>query len=349
MTWRAALAAGALAFSLLAATLPGQAQPSIRAEDWAAYKSAFISADGRIVDGANDNISHSEGQGYGLILAYLAGDAPQFDLIWSFTRTELLLRDDGLAAWKWDPEATPHVTDSNNASDGDILIAYALGLAGRDWKRAELTQAAGEIATALSRVIRDEEGSKILLPGATGYGREERPDGPIVNLSYWVFEAFPLFAEVAPDVDWETLSKDGVALLGRSLLGPSRLPPDWLSVRTRLRPADGFPAEFGYNALRIPLYLVRAGSTDATILTALRQGMSPVPGTVAIVDIATGGTKESLTDAGYAIIPELIGCVLDGTPIPEALRGFTPTLYFPSTLHLLALSFLAEHHPECLK
>ncbi|GGD44072.1 glycosyl hydrolase family 8 [Aureimonas glaciei] len=347
MTWRTTLVVGVLS-ALLAGTQPGRAQSTVGAEDWAAYKRAFVTAEGRIVDDGNGNISHSEGQGYGLLLAYLAGDAPQFDLIWSFTRTELLLRDDGLAAWKWDPAATPHVTDSNNASDGDILIAYALGLAGRDWKRAELTRAAGEIATALSRVIREEEGQKILLPGATGYGRDDRPDGPIINLSYWVFEAFPLFATIAPDIDWETLSRDGVALLGRSLLGPSRLPPEWLSIRTRLRPAEGFPAEFGYNALRIPLYLVRAGSTDAAMLTALRDGMSPVPGQVAIVDIASGATKESLADPGYAIIPALVSCVLDKTPIAEPLRSFTPTLYFPSTLHLLSLSYLAEHHPECL-
>ena len=53
-----------------------------------------------------------------------------FETIFTFTRVELLIRDDGLAAWRWDPAATPRVTDINNATDGDILIAYALGLAG---------------------------------------------------------------------------------------------------------------------------------------------------------------------------------------------------------------------------
>ncbi len=98
----------------------------IKTEDWQAYKTRFVSDSGRVIDDANGNISHSESQGYGLLLAYLAGSKADFDLIWSFTRTEFLLRDDGLAVWKWDPNSTPHVTDSNNASDGDILIAYAL-------------------------------------------------------------------------------------------------------------------------------------------------------------------------------------------------------------------------------
>ncbi len=64
-----------------------------------------------------------------MLLAYLAASPADFEQIWYFTRTELLLRDDGLAVWKWDPNVKPHVTDTNNASDGDMLIAYALALA----------------------------------------------------------------------------------------------------------------------------------------------------------------------------------------------------------------------------
>ncbi len=45
-------------------------------------------------------------------------------------------------AWKWDPKADPHIVDVNNASDGDILIAYALGLAGKAWGEPRYTEAA---------------------------------------------------------------------------------------------------------------------------------------------------------------------------------------------------------------
>ena len=34
-------------------------------EAWQAYKRAFITDGGRVVDNANGNVSHSEGQGYG--------------------------------------------------------------------------------------------------------------------------------------------------------------------------------------------------------------------------------------------------------------------------------------------
>jgi endo-1,4-beta-D-glucanase Y len=92
---------------------------------------------------------------------------------------------------------------------------------------------------------------------------------------------------------------------------------------------------------------VRAGETDSALLKPLADGMSDGGG-VALVDLPAGTVKERLTDAGYTIIPALVSCVVDGNKIGPALTNFTPTLYYPSTLHLLALSYLAERHPECL-
>ena len=33
--------------------------------EWQAFKTRFVSADGRVIDTGNGNITHSEGQGYG--------------------------------------------------------------------------------------------------------------------------------------------------------------------------------------------------------------------------------------------------------------------------------------------
>ncbi|MEQ5261408.1 glycosyl hydrolase family 8, partial [Morganella morganii] len=44
--------------------------PSIQAADtqtgWQQFKERYIKDDGRVIDSANNNISHSEGQGYGM-------------------------------------------------------------------------------------------------------------------------------------------------------------------------------------------------------------------------------------------------------------------------------------------
>src|SRR4051812_9603220 len=230
--------------------------------EWDAYRSRFIEDDGRIVDNANGNISHSEGQGYGLLLSLAANDRVTFEKIWTFTFTELLIRDDGLVSWKWDPAAKPKVSDHNNATDGDILIAYALAKAGMAWKEPRYTAAAQKLARAIGKnTFGRDGGSVFLLPGATGFGAGERSDGPVVNLSYWVFEAFPVLAGLAPEYDWNRVWREGVTLLQQATSGRVRLPSDWISIRSRLqtKPAEGFAPEFGYNSLRIPLYLLRAG------------------------------------------------------------------------------------------
>ena len=155
---------------------------SIPTDAWAAYKGAFLDPGGRIIDTGNSNISHSEGQGYGMWLAVLADNLSDFELIWSFTRTELLVRDDGLSAWKWDPRTRPHVTDINNATDGDILIAYALALAAGQWNRQDYAEASAAIASViLKKTVEQRGGTTLLLPAASGFGGGGRGEGPGVR------------------------------------------------------------------------------------------------------------------------------------------------------------------------
>lgn len=315
----------------------------VTAEDWAAYKAKFLDGDGRIIDNGNGDISHSEGQGYGLILAYLANNQADFEQIWSFTRTELLLRDDGLAVWKWDPKAKPHVIDSNNASDGDLLIAYGLALGGAVWNRSDYTAAARRIAQALLKsAVIDTGGRTVLLPGLSGFGRADRSDGPVINPSYWVYETLPVMNMLAPSERWQKLGVDGQDMLRSMQFGPRRLPADWVSIARQPKPAAGFSPEYGYNALRIPLYLARAGVTDRPLLTTLTQGPT---GTF---DLPSGALKDTLDDPGYRLVSHIVGCVLDGKKLPDDVQRFDPVLYYPSTLQLLGLAFITEKHPECL-
>jgi endoglucanase len=342
--------AGGLVLLLgMAAGGSAMAQASIKASDWAAYQQKFLD-NGRIIDDANGNVSHSEGQGYGLLLAVLAGDRVRFEEIWAFTLTELLIRSDGLAAWRWEPAAKPHVTDVNNASDGDLLIAYALALAGEMWNDNRYLAAARKVGLALGRTaIIDFKGGPIMLPGASGFTAKDRPDGPVVNPSYWIFETFPVLARVAPGVNWPALSARGLQLLDEAQFGPQKLPPDWLALKNTPVSAEGFPNVFGYNSLRIPLYLLRAGLTEPRRLEQYRRfWVDENGGQPAIVDLATGRVLALLPDPGYRAMAAALDCVLKGKSIPADLKEFQPTLYYPSTLHLLTLSFLSQKYPKCL-
>lgn len=340
--------------ALVASPASARAQPGmISPADWSAYAARFVDPSGRVIDDANGRISHSEGQGYGMLLAYLAGDKAGFERIWTFTRTELLIRDDGLAAWRWDPNADPHVTDINVASDGDLLIAYALALAGQAWNMPDYERSATRIAQALGQqVIRREGGRLVLLPGATGFSVGERPDGPVLNLSYWIFEAFPVLARLAPEVDWDGLAASGRELLSLARLGPARLPPDWISAPAdgSLQPAQGFEPVFGYNSLRIVLYLLRAGITDTDVQKAiLNNWMVQNGGMPAIVNIPTGKALARLSEPGYRMLAATLACAIDGSAIPTDLRRLQPSQYYPSTLYLLSLSLVGEKYPTCLR
>ncbi|WP_375597133.1 glycosyl hydrolase family 8 [Devosia sp. Naph2] len=324
-----------------------QTTGSITAQEWAAYGAAFIN-EGRIIDGANGGISHSEGQGYGMLLAYLANDAESFDQIWQFTRQELMVRDDGLVAWKWDPSVTPRITDQNNASDGDILIAYALIRAGEAWGRTDLIDSARTLADALGRAATMRwRGSDVLLPGSFGFGRDDQDDGPLINLSYWVFEAFPYLARIAPETDWQGIAQTGRRLVNESRFGPAGLPTDWISLRgNEPAPAQSFEPEFGYNSVRIPLYLMRAGTTQAALLRQFALPLSEE--TAGTIRVSSGRIMEELSEPGYRIIGAAISCVLDNQPISADLISFEPQSYYGSTLHLLTLSFLRQSAPHCL-
>lgn len=327
------------AMVLAVASSAAAAEPAIAPTEWQAWRAAFLAENGRVVDSGNGGISHSEGQGYGMLLAVLADQPADFAAIWGFTRVELMVRDDGLVAWRWDPVAAPHVTDINAASDGDILIAYALDLAAEAWGDSGYGEVAAKLARAVgAHLVADDGGRPILLPGPVGFAADDRPDGPVVNLSYWVFEALPVLARLDPATDWARVGGEGLRLVEETRIGNPGLPPDWLSLR-RARPAEGFPPEYGYNALRLPLYLVRAKLGSRALLERLRAQPR--------VDLA-GGDAIPLADPGYRAIPALVACVLDGTPLPADLTAFTPTDYYPSTLHLLVLAEARREMPKCL-
>lgn len=327
--------------------------PSISPSAWQAYRSAFLKPDGRIVDTGNKDISHSEGQGYGLLLSVAADDRASFEQIWTFTLTQLLIRDDGLAAWKWVPDADPHITDINTATDGDILIVLALYKAADRWGIDRYRSHAQTMVKAIGNtLIAKQDKLDLILPGSQGFSAQERPDGPVVNLSYWVFAALDVFKQLDNATDWNSVKATGLILMKEARFGDVRLPTDWISVQANQppRPAQGFDPDFGYNSIRIPLYLLQAGITDKSLLDPYDQAWNQNGNnTPAVIDVETNKVKQQLDEPGYKIQAALVACALRGSAIPSDLQSFTPTDYYPSSLHLLALSVLSENYPKCLQ
>ena len=326
--------------------------PTVAPQAWAAYREKFLAPDGRIVDTGNGDISHSEGQGYGLLLSVAADDRATFEQIWTFTLTQLLIRDDGLAAWKWVPDADPHIADINTATDGDILIAWALLKAAERWGIDRYRDHAQRMAQTIGKTLIIPEGRmNLILPGSQGFTKADRPDGPVVNPSYWVFQALEAMKALDPQTDWSAVRASGLILLKEAQFGTFRLPSDWVSMQANQppRPAEGFEPEFGYNSIRIPLYLIQAGITDTTLLEPYDKAWNQSgAGRPAVVNVTTDQIMQQLDDPGYRIQAALVACALRQTPIPSALKTFQPTSYYPSSLQLLALSVASESYPRCL-
>ncbi len=321
-------------------------------ELWQSYKARFVTDQGRVVDTGNKMMSHSEGQGYGMLLAVAANDRIAFERIWGWTRANLMVRDDELPAWRWEPDQRPGVGDTNDASDGDILIAWALTEAAEFWADTPYRVAARRIAVEIGRrtMLFKTTFGTILLPGSSGFTAKERADGPVINLSYWVYPAFSRLNIIAPDIDWAGLSTSGIDLLARARFGSQNLPSEWTALKNDTpKPAEGFPKTFGYNALRIPLYLAFAGVGDLSTyapFTALWQNGQGM----AVIDLVGGGATEQLPEPGYRAVAALARCATNNVKFPAELRrGNTNENYYPATLRLLALIAAQMRYPSCLQ
>ena len=232
--------------------------------DWDVYRQRFVADDGRVIDTGNSGVSHSEGQGYGLLLSLAAGDQTRFETIWNWTQNNLQVRTDHLFIWRRSPGLALSDEDRNNASDGDILIAWALSIAYQRWNKPEYRKSATAILSDIkSKLTRRWRGTTVLLPGAQGFEKEQRYT---VNLSHWIYPAFKYFAQTDGSPVWQALIESGDELLARARFGRWGLPPDWLVLGNDLSIDTTKPPLFGYNAVRIPLYLVWANKDNAANL-----------------------------------------------------------------------------------
>jgi endoglucanase len=308
----ALLGAGVLA----TACTSTKADATLYQSEWQAFATRFILPEGRVADTGNKGISHSEGQGYGMIMATAYDDKATFDRLWAWTKANLQVRGDHLFAWKWEPgpeAGQGKATDPNSASDGDILIAWGLLRAADRWNDDTYRQASVAILDDIrAQMFVDTALGKTLLPGPMGFVRQAK-DAPgtvasvVINPSYWVFPALNDFARRHDEALWRAVIESGRAAITRARIGPMGLPPDWAEVAgPDVKLASGFETVFGFNAIRVPLYTIWGGLADADALNApVRSwwsGHDGAPFIPATVDLATNAKAPyGLSNGGRAV------------------------------------------------
>ncbi len=259
-------------FALLFLSLQNMAFAEDLNARWASFKDQFISRQGRVIDWQNNSMSHSEGQGYVLLIAEEMNDRAAFDLVLGWSNHNL---GEKLRAWSFGFDGKKWgVLDKNNASDADIFHAWALLRAGKKWNNAEYTKAGTEIMHAIREELIDK--NNLLLPAKFGFQTENTTR---INLSYYVFPALPYFASIdkTHQKTWKALYDNAIKLYLDSLAtqeNVAQLPPDWLTVdlEGKLKPFTEntlkTDAIYGFEAICIPIYL--AWVKDKKALEKLR-------------------------------------------------------------------------------
>ncbi len=276
---------------------------------WERYQSYFLRDDGRIIDTGNNDVSHTEGQGTAMLFAVFAYDRPSFDRIWRWTFTHLA-REDGLFSWKWDPsDGRGPIPDPNNATDGDLLIAWSLLLAADLWQHAPYASAAERIILAMEEtVIERFAGRVLLLPAVEGFrNRGVR----VLNPSYCVFPALDLIAEHTQRQIWRDAYEGCLALVQSADFGEVRLPVDWIAMTPRgiLTPAPDWPTRFGYDAIRVPIYLAWAGHVGPSFLGRFADAWRSVPANQpppSWIDPITGEKAQYEASTGFYATRQLV-------------------------------------------
>lgn len=318
---------------------------------WAAWKEAHIDPSGRVIDRLQGGASHSEGQSWGLTLAARMGDIDAFEAMLAWTEANLAVREDGLLAWRWLPDAAIPVADLNNASDGDLFFAWALTDAAARFERGAYHTRAAAIVAALDAAcvvpFPGQEGAYLLSPGAHGFETEA---GHVVNPSYYMLRAMTELASLHGAPRLGTAAQNGDVLLADlARRGPM---PDWVEVTPEgPRPAEAFTDNRGYEAIRVPLWLVWSGHAThpAVKAAAQRAAQMPAPAgqSATIRAAADGAVLETSPAPGYAAIDALVDCAASrdvGGALPPFDRDQP---YYPATLQMLAFLAQIDAAPEC--
>lgn len=309
------------------------------ATQWTTFKSRFLTADGRIVDTGNKGISHTEGQGYGMLFACHAGDRAGFHHLWSWTERTLSLAGSALHAWKYMPDAPVPVPSLTSATDAELMLALALARAGGQWNERRYTQAAGRIFKDIRLLLTVQlNGRNLLLPGQDGF---LSADAAVINPSYYLFPALAMAAQLDNAAQWQRIAADGTVFLSDCRFGEWGLPADWVSVSQTawtLAPAPGHSPRFSYDAIRVPLYLLwgaKLAEVGGTRFQAYWRHFAPhIP---SWIDLETNARSATDGPAGFRAIAQMTGLSGAGLPQPDSLPLFgAADDYYSAALCLLS-------------
>lgn len=164
------------------------------------FKEKFVKHNSYTIDPYNNNRVTSESQGYTLLLAVKNNDKVLFDNVWKWTKNNMQ-RKDFLFSWEWKGK----VIDYNNATDGDLLITYALIKGYEKWQNIKYLKEAMKILSSLRKLILNISNKDyLLLPSHNWFANDNYI---LIYPSYYIPFVFKKFYSVSFDEIWRKLYK----------------------------------------------------------------------------------------------------------------------------------------------
>lgn len=225
----------------------------LSAIEWEKYKTSHIQFDGRIIDRHDGNITHSEGIGYAMFFAVCMNDLKTYMLLEKWLENNIPKNNAGLYPWKWGNDGFGNwkVLDSNNATDGDLWIAFARLKASQKFNLLDQQIKALEDIKAIEKsLLIQRDGKLFLLPGETGFIHNNTIT---INPSYYIPFIFNAFFKSGGNQKWQKLIDHGLELLS-SRFSHYQIHPDWIAYDSSAYTLLPEKPMFSYDALRIPLF-----------------------------------------------------------------------------------------------
>lgn len=199
----------------------GATNRQLAIKDATSFLSRYVDSDGRVVRRDQGSDTVSEGQGYGLLMAFVTNERQRFAAIWSWTKAHLQ-QSNGLFAFHW---SGGNIASATPAADADTQIAWALVMAGNRWRQPSYISAAKQIAGAIAQneIGYDATGRPTLTAGPWAI----RPAPPTVEPGYWTYPADNALAAITGDNRWKALAAADLTHLQQVSENGKALPPDW--------------------------------------------------------------------------------------------------------------------------
>lgn len=211
----------------------------------------------RVINPQDNNVTVSEGIGYGLLFSAAMKDKSTFDSLYNYTK--LYSDKNGLMNWKIDSNGK--VIGTGSATDADEDMAYALLIAYKTWNE---TSYLNESKRIIKLIEKYEINSDYMVLSGDSWG-----DNHSLNPSYIAPFYYYKFAEISNTSFWNNVTNKNVDFLFKTMNSKTGFLPDWTNYDGSIKDEN---SKFGYDAVRVPIRLLQFYNTckNDTVLNILQ-------------------------------------------------------------------------------